>query len=198
MLTQDAIKLQKAIGVSPDGNIGPKTLTAAFAKLGASAKKAAELGKSAAIFFPKYGILENPKRFSHFMGQLTHETGNFKYNEEIASGAAYEGRKDLGNIYPGDGVRYKGRGGIQLTGRANYEACGNRIGINLVDNPDIVAIPSVGLLVACDFWDSRKLNDLADGLFEKSITPISRKINGGDNGLADRVVLSRRVMSWFN
>ncbi len=66
--------------------------------------------------------------------------------EEIASGAAYEGRKDLGNVNKGDGVRYKGRGPIQLTGRADDRKYGQELGIDFENNPAIVALPSVGML----------------------------------------------------
>lgn len=103
--------------------------------------------------------------------------------EEIASGAAYEGRKDLGNTQAGDGKRFKGRGPIQLTGRANYRRYGQQLGIDFENNPEIVAIPSVGLLVACKFWSDNDLNVVAD---RDDVTTITRRINGGLNGLQDR------------
>jgi predicted chitinase len=71
------------------------------------------------------------------MGQASHESGGFRYKEELASGKAYEGRKDLGNINKGDGERYKGRGIIQITGRANYKEYGDILGVDLVNNPEI-------------------------------------------------------------
>ncbi len=91
-----------------------------------------------------FGILDNSLRLIHFLAQLAHETGNFRYMEEIASGAAYEGRKDLGNTQAGDGKRFKGRGPIQLTGRANHRKYGQQLGIDFENNPEIVALPSVG------------------------------------------------------
>ncbi len=183
MNTNDIKKLQKSVGVHDDGIIGRGTLTAVFRKLGASQSRAEELGLAANVHFRTYGILDNSLRLIHFLAQLAHESGNFKYMEEIASGAAYEGRKDLGNVMSGDGVKFKGRGPIQLTGRANYRRYGQQLGIDFESNPTIVAIPSVGLLVACKFWADNGLNALAD---QDDVLTITRRINGGTNGLADR------------
>ena len=183
MNTLDITQLQKAVGVHDDGIIGRGTLTAVFRKLGASQSRAEELGLAANVHFRTYGILDNSLRLIHFLAQLAHESGNFKYMEEIASGAAYEGRKDLGNVMAGDGVRFKGRGPIQLTGRANYRKYGQQLGIDFENNPAIVAIPSVGLLVACKFWSDNGLNELAD---KDDVVSITKRINGGTNGLADR------------
>ena len=183
MNTLDITQLQKAVGVKADGIIGRSTLTAVFRKLGASQSRAEELGLAANVHFRTYGILENSLRLIHFLAQLAHESGNFKYMEEIASGAAYEGRKDLGNVNKGDGVRYKGRGPIQLTGRANYRRYGQQLGIDFENNPEIVALPSVGLLVACKFWSDNGLNELAD---KDDVLSITKRINGGTNGLQDR------------
>ena len=183
MNTNDIAKLQKAVGVHDDGIIGRGTLTAVFRKLGANQARAEELGLAANVHFRTYGILDNSLRLIHFLAQLAHESGNFRYMEEIASGAAYEGRKDLGNTQLGDGKRFKGRGPIQLTGRANYRRYGQQLGIDFENNPAIVAIPSVGLLVACKFWSDNGLNALAD---QDDVLTITRRINGGTNGLADR------------
>ena len=183
MNTNDIKKLQKAVGVHDDGIIGRGTLTAVFRKLGANQSRAEELALAANVHFRTYGILDNSLRLIHFLAQLAHESGNFKYMEEIASGAAYEGRKDLGNTQPGDGKRFKGRGPIQLTGRANYRRYGQQLGIDFENNPAIVAIPSVGLLVACKFWSDNGLNELAD---KDDVVSITKRINGGTNGLADR------------
>ena len=194
MNTLDITQLQKAVGVKADGIIGRGTLTAVFRKLGASQSRAEELGLAANIHFRTYGILENSLRFIHFLAQLAHESGNFRYMEEIASGAAYEGRKDLGNVNKGDGVRYKGRGPIQLTGRANYRRYGQQLGIDFENNPEIVAIPSVGLLVACKFWSENGLNALAD---QDDVTTITRRINGGLNGFEDRKNKLSMIKGWF-
>ena len=193
MNTNDIAKLQKAAGVKADGILGRNTLTAVFQKLGASQARAEELGLAANIHFRTYGILDNPLRLIHFLAQLAHESGNFRYMEEIASGAAYEGRKDLGNVMSGDGVKFKGRGPIQLTGRANYRRYGQQLGIDFESNPTIVAIPSVGLLVACKFWSDNGLNELAD---KDDVLSITKRINGGTNGFEDRKAHLAKLKSW--
>lgn len=132
----------------------------------------------------KYAIT-TPLRMAHFVAQLGHETASFRYAEEIADGSAYEGRADLGNTQPGDGKRFKGRGLIQLTGRANYTKYSQHAGVDYVANPSKVASdPFVAVDVACWFWDSRKLNRLAD---KDDVKAVTRRINGGYNGLDDRI-----------
>lgn len=179
----DARRLQQRLGVTADGIIGAGTLAALFAKFGAGPERAAELGLAANVHFRTYGILDTGLRLAHFMGQCAHESGGFRYMEEIASGQAYEGRADLGNTQPGDGKRYKGRGPIQLTGRANYRRVGRQIGIDLERHPEIVSHPSLGLLVGCIYWDGRSLNAKADA---DDLLGITKAINGGTNGLDDR------------
>jgi putative chitinase len=124
-------------------------------------------------------------RMAHFIAQLAHESASFRYAEEIASGEAYEGRSDLGNTQPGDGRRFKGRGLIQLTGRANYTEYSRAAGVDYVAKPQLLASdPFAAVDVACWFWNSRKLNALADADDVKAVT---RRINGGFNGLDDRI-----------
>jgi len=131
--------------------------------------------------------IDTAVRRAHFLAQVGHESGELRYTEEIASGDAYEGRRDLGNTEAGDGRRFKGRGLIQLTGRANYRAFGEAIGVDLIsgDNPQRVATdPGLAVEVACWFWQARGLNALADADDGHAVT---RRINGGLNGLADRL-----------
>ncbi|WHP05808.1 MULTISPECIES: glycoside hydrolase family 19 protein [Acinetobacter] len=175
--------LQKALGLDDDGVVGRATLTALFKRLGASQTRADELALAANVHMRTYRILDNELRFAHFIAQLAHESGGFKYMEEIASGSAYEYRSDLGNTQKGDGTRYKGRGPIQLTGRANYRKYGQSLGLDFENNPQIVALPSIGMLVACKYWADNGLNELAD---KDDVLAITRKINGGVNGLGDR------------
>lgn len=182
-MTIDARKLQLALGVPADGIIGRQTFANLFMRFGAQLERAKELGLAANVHFAAAGILDSPLRLAHFMAQLAHESGGFRYMEEIASGAAYEGRADLGNVMPGDGKRYKGRGPIQLTGRANYREYGHALGIDFESHPEIVALPSVGLMVACRYWTANKLNALADA---DDVEAITRRINGGLNGFAER------------
>jgi predicted chitinase len=135
--------------------------------------------------------INTPKRQAAFLAQLAHESGEFRYMEEIASGAAYEGRLDLGNTQPGDGVRFKGRGPIQLTGRANYQAASQALGIDLVNNPTRAADPDVGFRTAAWFWNSRDLNSFADaGNFDA----ITFRVNGGFNGKASRDTYYARAL----
>jgi putative chitinase len=122
-------------------------------------------------------------RLCHFLTQLIHESGTFKYNTEIASGAAYEGRRDLGNIMPGDGIKFKGRGYIQITGRTNYKALSIALGVDFIVNPLLLADNPWNMLSAGWYWNDRKLNFWAD---KDNINSVTRKINGGLNGLKYR------------
>ena len=136
----------------------------------------------------------NKKRRCAFLAQLAHESEQLRYMEEIASGAAYEGRADLGNTHTGDGKRYKGRGPIQLTGRANYRVFGRELGLDLEGHPELAGKPENGFRVAALFWKRKGLNELADYLTMKgdkaeraTFMEITRRINGGQNGLSDRL-----------
>lgn len=145
-------------------------------------------GLNAALDF---GAIDSPKRQAAFVAQLAHESGEFRYAEEIASGEAYEGRRDLGNTHPGDGRRYKGRGWIQLTGRANYHAAGTALGLNLEEHPEQAAQTDIAFKVAVFFWNSRGLSKFADaGDFDA----ITRRINGGLNGKDQRDTYYARAL----
>ncbi len=134
-------------------------------------------------------------REAAFLAQLAHESGELRYMEEIASGSAYEGRKDLGNTQPGDGKRYKGRGPIQLTGRANYQKYGDLLGLDLINNPTIAATKEVGFRIAGQFWKLNGLNELAD---QQDFKQITKRINGGYNGLDDRTKYYNRAKQVLN
>lgn len=143
-------------------------------------------------FMPAYDITGR-LRMAAFLAQLAHESGSLQYVREIASGNAYEGREDLGNIHPGDGVRFKGRGLIQLTGRRNYDLLSIAFfgDDTLVKNPELLTTPTNAVRSACWFWDSHHLNELADeGKFET----ITRRINGGLNGYAERKAFYARAL----
>jgi putative chitinase len=130
--------------------------------------------------------IDTPLRMAHFLAQTGHESGDLLYTEELASGQAYEGRADLGNTQPGDGPRFKGRGLIQLTGRANYAAYGASIGQDLTIDGNwtkIATDPSLAVDVACWFWTKRNLNSFADN---DDLQTVTKRINGGLNGLPDR------------
>lgn len=134
--------------------------------------------------------ITTPQRMAFFLAQLAHESYEFRFMEEVASGAAYEGRKDLGNTQPGDGKRYKGRSPIQLTGRANYRAAGKALGIDLEGMPERARDADVGFRIAAWYWQSRNLNYWADaGDFVK----VTKLVNGGLTGLAHREKYLRRA-----
>jgi len=180
-----AKRLQTKLGVGADGVIGRGTLAALFRYFGCPRERADELALAGAVHMVEAAILDTPLRLAHFTAQLAHESDNFLAMEEYASGAAYEGRADLGNTEAGDGKRYKGRGPIQLTGRAGYRRVGRLIGIDLERHPELVAYPSVGMQCACLYWTEHGLNALADN---DDLLTITKRINGGTNGLQDRQV----------
>lgn len=135
-----------------------------------------------------------PGRLPMFLAQLAHESAGFRTLVEYATGEAYEGRADLGNTNPGDGVRYKGRGVIQLTGRANYRRYGALLSLRLEDKPGRAARPEEAFKIAAMYWLDRGINtptDLAD------IEAVTRKINGGLNGLQDRKARYDKAMRLF-
>ncbi len=132
--------------------------------------------------------ITTPRRIAAFLAQLAHESGEYRYMEEgwgpTEAQLGYEGRVDLGNVYAGDGPKFKGHGPIQITGRTNHDACGRSLGLDLLNNPTLITLPEHGTASACWFWNTRQLSLLADRDWFKAITRI---INGGYNGLADRV-----------
>ncbi len=136
--------------------------------------------------------INTPLREAAFLAQIAHESGQFQFMEEIWGPTAAQKRyeppadkaRELGNTQPDDGKRYKGRGAIQLTGRANYQKYGALLGLDLVGHPESASTAAVGFRIAGAFWKTHGLNELADaGEFEK----ITRRINGGLLGQEDRV-----------
>ena len=162
----DARPMQARLGVRVDNNPGPATLTALFVRMGAKPAAAEEYGLAGAVHFRTYGILDAGVRLVHFMGQCALESGDFRYTEEIwgptPTQRGYEGRADLGNTQPGDGYLMRGRGPGQLAGRGNYRSYGRGLGLGLERHPEIVALPSVGLLAFCAYWNRVGLNEWAD------------------------------------
>lgn len=151
----------------------------------------------AALYLPhlnaamtEYGI-DSMLRTAAFVAQLAHESGEFRWMEEIWGPTEAQRRyepvtdlsKRLGNVQPGDGKRFKGRGPIQLTGRANYQRFGGLLSVDLLAAPEQAAAPDVAFRVAALYWKNRGLNELADA---QDFREITRRINGGFNGLADR------------
>ncbi|CAM5293817.1 glycoside hydrolase family 19 protein [Pseudomonas fragi] len=158
-------------------------------------------GPVAGVFVPALNAamghyqIVGTKRVAAFIAQIGHESGQLKYVKEIwgptAAQAKYEGRKDLGNTVAGDGSKYRGRGLIQITGRANYMACGEGLGLDLIKQPELLEKPQHACMSAAWFWATKGLSTLADaGQFDK----ITQRINGGQNGAADRQALYARAL----
>jgi putative chitinase len=161
--------------------------------------------------------INTPVRQLCFLAQVGHESGSLFFTEELASGAAYEGRKALGNTQPGDGIRFKGRGLIQITGRSNYKAVGDALGVDFIKNPTLLGGKNVNkctpeqlknaAMSAGWYWNSRKLNVVADtinitkpidtGTNLANFVLLTKKINGGTNGLHDRLNRYKAGVKFF-
>jgi putative chitinase len=156
--------------------------------------------------------IDTKAEICHYLAQCAHESDSFNTMEEYASGEAYEGRKDLRNIKSGDGVKYKGKGLIETTGRSNYIQLDTYIPkyfpdkkISFEKNPELLKEPQYAVWSACIFWDTRSLNDTAnrpdtDKLTVKrlthTLTPleyITYRVNGGFNGLSERKAFYERA-----
>ena len=158
-------------------------------------------GQSAGVFVSALNTAMNHyqivglKRVAAFIAQVGHESGQLKYVREIwgptKAKVKYEGRVGLGNTVAGDGLKYRGRGLIQITGRANYVECGGALSLDLVNNPELLEKPQHACMSAAWFWSGRGLNAFADaGKFDT----ITRRINGGLTGAADRQALYARAL----
>ena len=155
-------------------------------------------GKRADVFISPLNLamdefeITTPLRIAAFIAQIGHESGSLRYVREIASGAAYEGRKDLGNTQFGDGIRYKGRGLLQITGRANYFTVSKALGVDFIANPELLETVENATRSAAWWWNNRKLNELADRkLFDK----ITKVINGGTNGQEERRAIYAKALN---
>jgi putative chitinase len=171
LVSTEELKLEKLKGIVPDSVISqiPSTAT-------------------------KFNITNN-LRLAHFLSQCAHESGNFKWVTEFASGKAYEGRKDLGNTEVGDGVKFKGRGYIQLTGRVNYTKFSQFCGEDCVTNPELVAT-KFPMLSAAYFFNKNKLWSICDlGSSDEVVTKVTKRVNGGTNGLDDRLEKFHKIWS---
>jgi len=140
-------------------------------------------------------LINTGQRMACFLAQLAHESGCLKYTKEIASGEAYEGRLSLGNTQPGDGVRFKGRGLIQITGRHNYGKLTKAFGVDFLKHTELLEGPLYASLSAGWFWDDRGLNTFADAM---DFIKITKRINGGMNGYEDRVMYFSHARKTFN
>jgi len=138
--------------------------------------------------------INTPTRQAAFLAQIAHESGQLHHTREIwgpsEAQMRYEGRADLGNTKPGDGYRFRGRGLIQITGRANYASCGAALGLPLLEKPELLEKPDGACKSAAWFWKTRGLNDLAD---IAAFITITKRINGWTNGLSERQAFWERA-----
>ena len=162
-------------------------------------------GQTAGVFVPVLNTamvrfqIVGPKRIAAFIAQIGHESGQFRYVRELGNDQ-YLSKYDTGTLAKrlgntpeadGDGQKYRGRGLIQITGRANYMMCGEALALDLINQPELLEKPQHACMSAAWFWASRGLNTLADaGQFDT----ITRRINGGQNGAADRQALYARAL----
>lgn len=132
--------------------------------------------------------INTPARRAMFLSQIGHESGSLRYSVELwgptPAQKRYEGRLDLGNTEPGDGSRFKGRGLIQTTGRANYVATAKALGVDVVSRPELLGLPEMAARSAAWWWKAHGLNEIADTGDNLKAT---KRINGGTNGLDDRM-----------
>lgn len=138
--------------------------------------------------------ITTPMRMCHFLAQVLWESGCFRYTKELASGKAYEGRKDLGNVQKGDGVKFKGRGLIQITGRTTYVAVGKYFGMDFINHPELLETPEWAFKSAGWYWLTKGLNKLAD---RDELTKITKIINGGYSHKAERLMYLGKVKRAF-
>jgi putative chitinase len=146
------------------------------------AAEAREIADGIGEAFMRFEV-NTPRRAAMAVAQWAHESDHFKTATEYASGEAYEHRKDLGNTHAGDGRRFKGRGRIQITGRTNYEAIAKALDLDCVANPDILASPPNSELASGYWWFSHDCNGFCD---RNDFLGLTRRINGGTNGLDER------------
>ena len=127
-----------------------------------------------------------PKRFP-----TMNDGQNYEKNPQKIANKVYASRMGNGDEESGEGYAYRGRGLIQLTGKSNYQACGEALGVDLVENPDLVATPQYAALSAGWFWNKNKLNAYAD---KNDMEGLTKKINGGTHGIEDRVARTQAAI----
>lgn len=143
------------------------------------------------------GILDSRLQTVHFLAQGCHETDRFNTMVEYGGPSyfeRYDGRKDLGNLKDGYGYRYRGRGFFQLTGANNYDRAGRDLGLPLFENPDLAADPATSVRIAVFYWQHRKIGPWAEA---DNVRMVTRLINGGTNGLADREAALKRAKAAY-
>jgi putative chitinase len=153
---------------------------------GVSATRAAQWASCVSDAMNEFGI-DSPARVAAFIAQTGHESGGFVYTREIwgptQAQLGYEGRADLGNTQPGDGSKYRGRGLIQVTGRANYTALAEALCVDVVNQPELLEQPDLAARASAWWWKNHGCNEIAD---RGDFIALTKRINGGLTGLTDR------------
>ena len=198
-------KFKKANYLSNPGDLGPTTAQ----KLLASPKQLVNKAQAEGVYgrtitdaqladlnrcLIKFEINTNA-RIRHFLSQTAHESGGLRWLKELASGEAYEGRRDLGNVHPGDGKKYRGTGVLQTTGRANFQALANYMNDpRVMEGCDYVAA-TYPFTSAGVWWTKNNMNALCDR--GATVEQVTRRVNGGLNGLADRKLYYNKALKYF-
>ena len=165
-----------------------------------SRERAAAFAAPLSAAMEAHGIT-TPMRQAMFLAQIAHESGELRYVRELGSNA-YLAKYDTGRLAArlgntpaadGDGQKYRGRGLIQITGHDNYAACGKGLGIDLVAHPEKLEEPEYACLSAAWFWATHNLNALADQGTDNAFLAVTKRINGGTNGLSERRVYFTRA-----
>ena len=189
---------ENAEQVSVNGDINkvlpkPYLTLEVFRKAFPSAPNAPYLVQIFNEVFDKYNI-NTPAKISAILAQCAHESGQFRYLEEFGSGDKYNGREDLGNVEAGDGPKFKGRGFIQITGRENYRIYGKKLNVDLINNPTLASDKKIGAELAVLYFKQKGLISLSEKADFKEVT---RRINGGYNGYADRVKHYKNILNQY-
>ena len=192
--TQQALNTVANAGLVVDGKLGPATMVALLTRVTGTGRP-----KLATVLAPEIVSrlaaheIDTPLRLRQLLAQACCETARFNTLVEYGDDAyflRYEGRRDLGNVKAGDGPRFRGRGLLQTTGRANYTTLAEVTGLDCVNHPELLADPANAVEAAVRFWSAHNLNRLADAADTKGVT---RVINGGLNGLVDRLTFFERL-----
>lgn len=181
-----------------DGVLGPMAYAAMLSY--AASHQLGQLGQALGVGMaqqlPTHGITPS-LGLAHWIAQTCHETAGYRYLTELGGPeylSRYDGRADLGNTQPGDGAKFCGRGLIQITGRANYRRFGEMIAEPLEEHPELAAQPGIAVILACAYWADRRIEPLAEA---DDVRAVTRKINGGVNGLSEREALTLRMKRLF-
>ena len=190
----DWIKVQTRLGIKADGIAGPLTYGALLAKV-AGRTNTSTIGGPFSVHIPAYEVDANTNRLAAFIAQCGHESDGFRYLREIWGPtkfqSGYDTRADLGNSQPGDGMRFRGAGWIQVTGKYWFDKIGHQLGLDLIGNPDQTNDPNVATLISLEWWKLNGMNAIADS---GDVQTVTRKINPGLLGLEDRKMLTQRAL----